>query len=201
LEQYEAGRAIFQKLMDTFPPNVLPRTRNELSNILTNIAEIERMQGRLAEARANCDKALLIRESLVRDYPQVLGYRIRLGECRLRSGQVRLAAADIPGAVADWRRALEVYEGLPLNTGETAMFQAGCHVMLSVIAGVKDSGLPVTERSAEAEKAMAILRRTVAEGFRDPQLANESSLDPLRNRIDFRTLMLDVVFPTKPFAP
>jgi hypothetical protein len=29
----------------------------------------------------------------------------------------------------------------------------------------------------------------------------ESPLDPLRNRPDFRLLMLDLAFPTQPFAP
>jgi hypothetical protein len=28
----------------------------------------------------------------------------------------------------------------------------------------------------------------------------DSALDPLRNRPDFRALMMDLVFPTKPFA-
>src|SRR5262249_34230606 len=34
LEQYEAARAVFQNLMDRFPPHLLPRTRSELSNVL-----------------------------------------------------------------------------------------------------------------------------------------------------------------------
>jgi len=37
------------------------------------------------------------------------------------------------------------------------------------------------------------------EGYRDPQLSNESSLDPLRDRADFRLLMLDVAFPAEVF--
>jgi hypothetical protein len=29
----------------------------------------------------------------------------------------------------------------------------------------------------------------------------ESALDPLRNRPDFQALMMDLAFPTEPFAP
>ena len=80
------------------------------------------------------------------------------------------------------------------------MFEAGCHAMLSQVAGMKDSGVPAGERRAEAEKAMAVLRRAVAEGFRAPELRGESSLEPLRSRPDFRLLMMDAAFPTRPFA-
>jgi eukaryotic-like serine/threonine-protein kinase len=200
LEQYEAARAVFQKLIDTYPPHVLARTRNELSNILINVAEIRRMQGRLAEARANCDKAIAMREALVRDFPQVRAYRYRMCECRLRSGQVKLAAADIPGAVADFRLALAAREGLPDRSGELGMFEAGCHAMLSHVAGMKDSGVPAGERQVEADKAMAVLRRVITEGFRAPELRGETSLEPLRSRPDFQLLMMDSAFPVRPFA-
>ncbi len=200
LEQYEAARAVFQKLIDTYPPDVLARTRNELSNILINIAEIQRIQGRLAEARANCDEAIAMREAVVRDFPQVRAYRYRMCECRLRSGQVRLAAGDIPGAVAEFRLALVARESLPDRSGELGMFEAGCHAMLSQIAGMKGSGIPAGERQVEADKAMAVLRRVTAEGFRTPELHGESSLEPLRTRLDFQLLMMDVAFPARPFA-
>jgi tetratricopeptide (TPR) repeat protein len=200
LEQYEAARAVFQKLMDHFPAQLLPRTRSELSNILINITEIQRMQGRLAEARANCDRAIAIRESVVKDFPEVLSYRIRMGECWLRSGQVRVADGYGPGAVADWRRAIALYEALPPRVGEIAMFEAGSHALLAGVASLGGSGLSADEAGSEAEKAMAILRRIVAEGYHAPELRNESCLEPLRGRTDFRLLMMDLAFPAEPFG-
>ena len=80
------------------------------------------------------------------------------------------------------------------------MFEAGCHAMLSHVAGMKDSGVSAGEGRAEAETAMAILRRTVADGFRGTELKSESSLEPLRSRPDFRLLMMDADFPVRPFA-
>ena len=152
LEQYEEAKAVFQKLMDTFPPRLLPRTRSELSNVLINIAEIRRRQGRLAEARVSCDEAVAIREAVIKEFPEVLGYRIRLGECALRSGQVRLAAGDIPGAVADWRRAIAFYEGLAHRGGELAMFETGCHAMLWSVAGMSGSDISASEGRRRGRK-------------------------------------------------
>jgi hypothetical protein len=38
-------------------------------------------------------------------------------------------------------------------------------------------------------------------GYRNPDAyRTESALDPLRNRHDFRALMMDLVFPVDPFA-
>ena len=200
LEQYEAARVVLQNLLDRYPPNILPRTRSELSNILINIAELQRMQGRLTEARAKCDKAVTIREAVIKEFPEVVGYRVRMGECWLRSGQVKLAAGDIPGAAAEWRRAVSFYEGLKLRVGELAMFEAGCHAMLSRIAGMSGSGISASEGRSEAEKAMAMLRQLIAEGYQAHELRIESCLEPLHARPDFQLLMMDVAFPAEPFT-
>jgi hypothetical protein len=48
---------------------------------------------------------------------------------------------------------------------------------------------------------MGLLRRAVADGYRDADaIAREVALDPLRPRPDFRLLMLDLAFPDRPFA-
>jgi hypothetical protein len=64
------------------------------------------------------------------------------------------------------------------------------------------SGLAIgSERDAYAVRAMATLRRAVAEGFRDLNtLRKDEDLDPLRSRPDFQALLLDLAFPDEPFA-
>ena len=160
LEEFEAARMVFQKLIDSNPPQYVHRTRSELANVLINMVEVQRRRGRLAEARELCDRAIAIRQAVIKEYPEIVSYRSRMGECWLRSGQVRLAAADITGATADWRRALLAYGDSERRSGETAMFEAGCHAMLSSVAGMSGSGVPASDGPSEAEKAMAILRRT-----------------------------------------
>lgn len=80
------------------------------------------------------------------------------------------------------------------------MFEAGCHAMLSSVAGVSGSGVTASEGPSEAEEAMAVLRRTVGDGYHARELKNESCLDSLRARPDFQLVMLDVAFPAQPFA-
>jgi serine/threonine-protein kinase len=49
---------------------------------------------------------------------------------------------------------------------------------------------------------MVALRRAVAKGYRSPYaLRTDPSLDPLRSRTDFQTLLLDLQLPDDPFAP
>jgi eukaryotic-like serine/threonine-protein kinase len=200
LQDYEAARAILQNLMRTFPLHLLHRTRSELSNILINIAEIERIEGRVDKARASCDLAIALREAVIKDFPEILGYRLRLGELWLRSGQVRQAKGDIPGAAAEWRRSVAFYQSLPPREGELAMFEAGCHALLSGIGGSTGSGVSAALGRSHAENAMAIIRRIVDQGYHPAQLKNESSLAPLRAQPDFELLMMDVTFPVVPFA-
>ena len=81
-------------------------------------------------------------------------------------------------------------------TGEQTFFLACCHAGLAGLAGRPGSGVSAAEGADQAEKAMAVLRRAVAMGYRNPDTyRTESALDPLRNRPDFRALMMDLVFP------
>ena len=117
LEEYEAARMVFQKLMDSNPPHQVHQDPERATNVLINMVEIQRRQGRLAEARELCDRAIAIRQGVIKEYPEIVSYRSRMGECLLRSGQVRLDAGDIAGATADWRRGLMAYEELKRRCG------------------------------------------------------------------------------------
>jgi Tol biopolymer transport system component/tetratricopeptide (TPR) repeat protein len=57
------------------------------------------------------------------------------------------------------------------------------------------------KRTAEADRAMAVLRRAVAAGFKGvDHMRFHRNLDPLRARRDFQELLLDMEFPADPFA-
>ena len=66
------------------------------------------------------------------------------------------------------RRSLAFYASLAERKGEYAAFEAGSHVLLSSVAGRRGSGIPASEGPVEAEQAMGILRRILAEGYRAP---------------------------------
>src|SRR5262249_9561584 len=154
-----------------------------------------------AEARAQCERALALREPLVAAHPETPSYRSRLGEALLRFGQVRREQGDAAGAAADWRRAIALYEATPTLTGERTFLFSCCHAGLSGLAAQAGSGVSAAEGPAEADRAMALLRRAVAAGYRNPAAyRTESALDPLRDRDDFQLLMLDLAMPDDPFA-
>jgi hypothetical protein len=69
------------------------------------------------------------------------------------------------------------------------------------LAGHAGSGLLAEERPSEADRAMTLLHQAVATGYYNAeQYRTEDALDPLRNRPDFRLLMLDLAMPAEPFA-
>ncbi len=85
--------------------------------------------------------------------------------------------------------------------GEFVFYHAGCHASLSTLAGAQGTDVPTGERDAETGRAMDLLRRAVAMGYRDPSAyRTETALDPLRERSDFRLLLIDLAFPADPFA-
>jgi tetratricopeptide (TPR) repeat protein len=201
LEEYKGGVAIYQKIVDSHPRPLTHRTRHELSNILINMVEIERRKGRLAEARALCDRAMALREAVIAEFPEVLRYRVLMIECLLRSGQLRRASGDVSGAVADWRRAIAWCGSLPPRDGEPAVYEAACHAELAGVAGHDGSGVPASDAGPEGDQAVAILRPMVRAGRYGYALRLESGFDALRARDDFQSLVLDANFLSDPFAP
>ncbi len=75
------------------------------------------------------------------------------------------------------------------------------HAALAALAGRDGSGVSSGEASSEADRAMALLTKAVAMGFRNAAaFRTETSLHSLRNRPDFQLLILDLAFPARPFA-
>ncbi len=176
--------------------------RDDIANCETNIASALLMLGDPSGGRSACDRAIAIRRRLIESDPANTDYRAGLGESLLRSGQLRRATGDIAGAAADWRAAIGLYVGLPTRTrvGEIAGLEADCRAMLSTLAGLPGSDVSAADGPREADAAVALLRRAVADGFRITVLRVEPSLDPLRDRPDFRALVMDAKFPADPFA-
>ena len=197
--KYGRERAAWQRLLDADKTN--PSHRDQLANCETNSSAALVQMGRLGEARAACERAIAIREAQVKDFPDVSKNHQGLAESLLRSGQVRRAAGDVAGASADWHRATAIFASHPPAGGEAALFEACCHAALSGIAGAAGSGKSNCEQSAEPQKAMTILHRAIAGGYRDRQLMQvEPGLDPLRARLDFQILMMDLAMPTESFV-
>ena len=178
-----------------------PEDMDFLANCQNNSADLLRRTGSLDEALAACQRSLAVREPLVEAHPDFPGYRAGLGETYLRLGQVRSDQKNLIDAAAAWERACGQYDATKSLTGEQTFFFACCHACLAGLAGRPGSGVSDTQGADQAEKAIAVLRRAVAMGYRSPDaFRTESALDALRQRTDFRALISDLAFPMKPLA-
>jgi tetratricopeptide (TPR) repeat protein len=198
LATFVRERVIRQRMGADRPGNDVDR--DSLANCETNSAAALVALGRLPEADACCDRAIAIREDLIKRQPTNDGFQRNLAESLLRSGSVRAAAGDAAGAATLWRRAAAKFASHPPG-GESAILRACCHGALARLAGVAGAEVSASDGAAQAEEAMAILRREVAGGYRDVALLRvEPGLDALRTRGDFREMMMDLLFPVDPFA-
>jgi len=191
----EKALAIQQKVADA-NPNV-PDRHNDLASSYTNTADVFRRLGRNALARENYDRAIVIRERLVDQHPQARLYRSHLAWSLRRRGLTLVDPGDPAGAAADTRRALEIRDGLPSRSGEEWFETACCHATLAALAGRVGSGVS----TAEADMAMVLLKKAVGMGYRSlATYRDEPALVPLRDRDDFRLMMMDLAMPAQPFA-
>jgi tetratricopeptide (TPR) repeat protein len=172
---------IGQKLADDNP--ALVAFRDRLANCVSALGDVVRARGRVPEAKELYERAIATTEERS---------SLALAAELWRRGLARRDLADPAGAAGDVRRALAICEGLPmdlLHQLETAY----CHAALASLAGKSGSGVSASEGEAAAAKAMELLRRAVANGYRNSnEIRIESALDPLRNRADFKKLMAEL---------
>jgi hypothetical protein len=142
-----------------------------------------------------------VREPLVRAHPEDLNFRVGLGETNLRLGQVQRDVGMPAQAAAAWHRACAYFNPSKSLNREHTFFLACCHAGLAGLAPQPGSGQSAAQATDEAEFAMTVLRRAFAMGYANAAAyRTESALDALRDRPDFRLLMMDLEFPAKPFA-
>ena len=110
---------------------------------------------------------MALREALVRADANVPQYRKNLAESLLRFGQARQAAGDLVGASADWKRAVAFFKTVSDLDGEYIYYYAGCHALLSSIAGLAGTGVAAVERETHAKRAMALLHHAAGMGYRN----------------------------------
>lgn len=134
--------------------------------------------------------------------PQARAYHSGLAENLLARGLARRATGDLPGAAADLRRAAAAYDALAARV-DHEWYASGCILAaLSGMAGAPGAGVSAAEAAAGAQTAMDQLHRAVAMGYPwVDAFRTEDALDPLRDRADFRGMLMDLPFPTDPFVP
>jgi serine/threonine-protein kinase len=191
--------AIMQNQADDNPSVMI--IRNQLPFVYNYLGDVVRSLGKLAEARGLYDRMIALTEPPAQENPTDPEYLNKLVCAVWRRGLTLRDLGDPAGATADARRAVRLSEGLPPRTVRYLFEKACSHATLAGLAGRAGSGVTAAEGEAAAARAMHWLRRAVAVGYRNAnEVRGESALDPLRSRDDFRLLMMDLAFPTDPFA-
>jgi hypothetical protein len=122
----------------------------------------------------------------------------------LRASKKRVSPGAIPSRPL---RASSASESGPCDSGHITKRTAPSRIRLrapfaSVIASrEKTSPSDLNKGEEQAARAMGSLHKAVAMGYRSPDsYRTEDALDPLRDRDDFRALMIDLAVPAEPFA-
>ena len=128
-------------------------------------------------------------------------FRSELAIALLNIGGVHQNEVHLTKAIDAFRDAGAILEGLTALTPEVRYNLACVHARLAGLATMPGSGLSAAEGQAEADRAMTWLREAVASGYRNIALMrNDSDLDPLRSRPDFRLLEMDLAMPADALA-
>ena len=173
--------------------------QSELAWAYLEIGDLLTTTGTPSESLPWHDKAVAIQRKMVDAELSHSRYHLAAG---IRRRGITLQKCGRPAeAVSAFREAIGIQAGLASPTSDTLYDLACTQSLLSGLAFDAGSGLTAAEGQAEADQAMKSLRRAVAAGWKDrAQMRADTDLDPVRNRPDFRALMMDLVFPTKPFA-
>ena len=198
--EFRRALEILQKLAADNPK--VPDHRFWASQSQTGLSAVLRRLGRPAEAKDGGDRAVAIGEALVQELPTVSLYRGGLAGSYCRRSLARGHLGDPAGAAADARRAIALWDGLSPTDFEEWFGIACAHAALAGLAGRAGSGVSAAEALSDADAAMALIRNAIEMGNRTVSIyRTEDALDPLRSRDDFRMLMMDLEFPSEPFAP
>jgi eukaryotic-like serine/threonine-protein kinase len=174
-------------------------TQAELAQAYHEIADLLNTTARPSEALPWDDKALAIQRKMVG--AGVSHSRTYLARGINHRGVTLQMCGRAAEAVSAFREAISLLEGLPNPTSGDVYDLACVQSLISGVASNAGSGLTAADGQAEADQAMKSLRRAVAAGWKDgAHMRVDTDLDPLRNRVDFRALMMDLAMPSEPFA-
>jgi serine/threonine protein kinase/tetratricopeptide (TPR) repeat protein len=189
-------RRAIDLLSEKVPENSQRQDQRVLCNFVsfyTGLGDVQRAAGQRVEAERMYRQVQDMRENYFGDEVRQRGNR----GC-FYPGWIALAQVEIDrGKRQDARRRLHelrtFIEKLPERNNEDLYNLACVRTELSRLAGSGQATLTAaeqTERLQYIDQAMDALRKAIASGYRDvAELKTSTSLDPLRDRDDFRKLV------------
>jgi serine/threonine-protein kinase len=168
--------------------------RNLLAQALTQSGNVLLAAGRPDEALPKLRRALEIQEALARAQPESISYNSVLATALRGVGRAEAAAGRPAEARAAFERASELDHALAAKYPGSA-YNLACSLALMIPVS------PPAGREALAGRALDALRQARASGYANlASMKADTDLDALRDRPDFRNVLLDMAVPADPFA-
>jgi hypothetical protein len=141
-----------------------------------------------------------ITENLVTRNPTDITFQAELASILSDLGRAATAAGQCAEAITAHRRAVAVRR--PIARSPDALYNLACdQSLLAGAASRPGSGAFADQARAEADLAVADLRKSIEAGYRQfAHMQTDSDLDPIRGRPEVQALLYDPGFPVQPFA-
>jgi serine/threonine-protein kinase len=192
LASLKDAHAIYQKLADA--NSNFEEFQIALMWSYNNLGELFTRSGSWDEAAASYQRAIAIAEPLAWFNPTAANnYQRFLPISHSKLGSMWHRAGRPTEAVASLRKAIAISEQIPNKYPWEYYELARSYALLAGVAPQAGSGLTAAEGQALADKAMEVLRRAVAAGFRDVDImGKDTNLKTLREREDFEKLFQEL---------
>jgi hypothetical protein len=181
-----------------------PEFQTYLARYLSNIADLLAREGRTSETKAALEKALSITAKLVADHPEVPEYQQQAAITSTDLGILQAEQGDPVAGLRLCRYALACLTAIKTPSLEHLYLMTRAHAKIGELLAsspLDPTRDPADTPAAHFDAAMALLKRAVAAGFRDPaNMPSDKAIDALRSRPDFQLLMMDVAFPVRALA-
>jgi tetratricopeptide (TPR) repeat protein len=176
--------------------------QKELATGIQRLAEGLRQVGKLDEAATLLQKATDLNEKMLKENPNDPDNGDRRLDLLSLQGDFARERKQPAAALKFYRISVKTREGLSAPRPEQLYDLACTRAKLAGAAADNGSGLSAAEARAEADQAMAVLRRAVAAGFNTAEkIQTDPDLDSLHNRDDFKKLIQELQQPKKPAEP
>jgi eukaryotic-like serine/threonine-protein kinase len=173
--------------------------QKDLATQFQRVAEALRQLGKLDDAAASAQKSIDVNEKMLKDNPKDPDNSDRRLELLSLQGDIARDRKQPADAVKIYRSSIKIREGVAAP-GADQLYDLACvRAKLAGAAVDSGSGLSAAEARAEADQAMATLRRAAAAGFNSAEkFQKDPDLESLRKRDDFKQLIQDLQQPKKP---
>jgi serine/threonine protein kinase/Tfp pilus assembly protein PilF len=183
--EYREALTMLEKLVADSP--AVPRYRQGLARTHLDLGLFSADLGKYSQAEDEYRKALAIREKLVADFPTVPAYRSMLAESRVAVCLSRIKAGQLTQAIAE---VAELEKSSNWNAVDWYNFAC-----VYAVASGKDT----PKKQEFGDHAMELLAKAVKAGYKDAaQFRQDTDLDSLRERDDFKKLLADLTSAKSP---